>query len=206
MAAADLQPMAVAPRAPGDYAPAAGVRAIEALGEAAEPLRGARVLHVSPAGAEGRIPEFLGGLLPLAAGAGLEVEWRVLFGPPEQRATAAALQSGLRGGESAIEEGAWAEYIEACQGAARSLGDGYDAVVLHDAAIGLAAGFGGGAGGPVLVWRIHEDVSRAEPDALARAAGLADACSAVLVPDGSFAPAAPGGRPPSRGAARHRPA
>ena len=146
MAAADLQPMAVAPRAPGDYAPAAGVRAIEALGEAAEPLRGARVLHVSPAGAEGRIPEFLGGLLPLAAGAGLEVEWRVLFGPPEQRATAAALQSGLRGGESAIEDGAWAEYIEACEGAARSLGDGYDAVVLHDAAIGLAAGFA--AGGP----------------------------------------------------------
>ena len=206
MAAADLQPMAVAPRAPGDYAPAAGVRAIDALGEAAEPLRGARVLHVSPAGAEGRIPEFLGGLLPLAAGAGLEVEWRVLFGGPEQRATAAALQSGLRGGESAIEDGAWAEYIEACEGAARSLGDGYDAVVLHDAAIGLAAGFdagaggaggagaaggaGGAAGGPALVWRIHEDASRAEPDALARAAGLADACSLVLVPDGSFAPAA----------------
>ena len=107
MAAADLQPMAVAPRAPGDYAPAAGVRAIEALREAAEPLRGARVLHVSAAGAEGRIPEFLGGLLPLAAGAGVEVEWRVLFGSPELRATAAALQSGLRGGESGIEEAAW---------------------------------------------------------------------------------------------------
>ncbi len=194
--AADLQPMAVAPRAPGDYAPAAGVRAIEALQEAAEPLRGARVLHVSAAGAEGRIPEFLGGLLPLAAGAGLEVEWRVMFGPPELRATAAALQSGLRGGESAIEEAAWSEYLEACDGAARSLGDGYDVVVLHDAALGLAAGFdaggaaGSAAGGPAVVWRLHEDASRAEPDALARAASLAERCSAVLVPDGSFAPAA----------------
>ena len=115
-AVADLQPMAIAPRAPGDYAPAAGVRAIEALREAAGPLRGARVLHVSAAGAEGRIPEFLGGLLPLAAGAGVEVEWRVLFGSPDLRATAAALQSGLRGGESAIEEAAWAEYLEACAG------------------------------------------------------------------------------------------
>ena len=194
--AADLQPMAVAPRAPGDYAPAAGVRAIEALQEAAEPLRGARVLHVSAAGAEGRIPEFLGGLLPLAAGAGLEVEWRVMFGPPELRATAAALQSGLRGGESAIEEAAWSEYLEACDGAARSLGDGYDVVVLHDAALGLAAGFdaggaaGSAAGGPAVVWRLHEDASRAEPDALARAASLTERCSAVLVPDGSFAPAA----------------
>jgi trehalose synthase len=190
MAAADLQPMAVAPRAPGDYAPAAGVRAIEALREAAEPLRGGRVLHVSAAGAEGRIPEFLGGLLPLAAGAGVEVEWRVMFGPPELRATAAALQSGLRGGESAIEEAAWSEYLDACDGAARSLGDGYDAVVLHDAALGLAPGFDGGAPGPAVVWRLHEDASRAEPDALARAASLAERCSAVLVPDGSFAPAA----------------
>jgi trehalose synthase len=195
MAAADLQPMAVAPRAPGDYAPAAGARAIEALHEAATPLRGARVLHVSAAGAEGRVPEFLGGLLPLAAGAGVEVEWRVLFGSPDLRATAAALQSGLRGGESAIEDAAWTEYLEACAGAARALGDGYDAVVLHDAALALGAGFdGGGPGavgrGPTVVWRLHEDASRAEPDALARAAWLAERCSAVLVPDESFAPPA----------------
>ena len=204
MAVADLQPMAIAPRAPGDYAPAAGVRAVEALQDAAEPLRGARVLHVSAAGAEGRIPEFLGGLLPLAAGAGLDVEWRVLFGPPELRATAAALQSGLRGGESAIEDAAWTEYLEACNGAARSLGAGYDAVVLHDAAIGLAAGFPAGllraaarasggpapSAGPAVLWRLHEDASRAEPDALARAAALAERCSAVLVSDESFAPPA----------------
>jgi trehalose synthase len=202
MAAADLQPMAVAPRAPGDYAPAAGVRAIEALQEAAEPLRGARVLHVSAAGAEGRVPEFLGGLLPLAAGAGVDVEWRVLFGSPELRATAAALQSGLRGGESGIDDAAWEQYIDACDQTARSLSDGYDAVVLHDAAIGLAAGAAGGgpaaglagggpaAGGPAVLWRLHEDASRAEPDALVRAAALAERCSAVLVSDESFAPAA----------------
>src|ERR687895_3297 len=104
---ADLQSMAVAPRPPGDYAPAAGVRAIEALNDAAAPVRGARVLHVSVAGAEGRVPELLGGMLPLAAGAGVEVEWRVLFGPPELRATAGALMSGLRGGESGIVDDAW---------------------------------------------------------------------------------------------------
>src|SRR5215218_6019186 len=188
--AADLQPMAVAPRAPGDYAPAASGRAVEALQAAAEPLRGARVLHVSAAGAEGRVPEFLGGLLPLAAGAGVEIEWRVLFGSSELRATAAALMSGLRGGESAIEDAAWEEYLDACARTASSLGDGYDAIVLHDAALGLAAGLarGGGAAGPALLWRLHEDGSRAEPDALARAAGLAERCAAVLVSDESFAP------------------
>ena len=192
MDAADLQPMAIAPRAPGDYAPAAGGRGVEALQDAAEPLRGARVLHVSAAGAEGRVPEFLGGLLPLAAGTGVEVEWRVLFGSAELRATAAALMSGLRGGESAIEEPAWQEYLDACAGTAASLQDGYDAVVLHDAAIGLAAGFGDGAvgGAPAVLWRLHEDSSRAEPDALARSGPLTERCAAVLVSDESFAPPA----------------
>ena len=137
--------MAIAPRAPGDYAPAAGGRAVEALQDAAEPLRGARILHVSAAGAEGRVPEFLGGLLPLAAGAGVEIEWRVLFGSAELRATSAALMSGLRGGESAIEDGAWEEYLDACDRTAASLQDGYDAIVLHDAALGLARGPRGAA-------------------------------------------------------------
>jgi trehalose synthase len=194
MAAADLQPMAVAPRAPGEYAPAAGVRAVERLQEAAEPLRGARVLHVSVAGAEGRVPELLGGLLPLAAGTGVEVEWRVLFGSPELRATAAALQSGLRGGESGIEDAAWAEFLEACDQTARSLRDDYDAIVLHDAALGLAAGLDPRAEGasappgPALLWRLHEDASQPEPDSLARAAELMEKCAAMLVPDESFAP------------------
>ena len=183
MAAADLQPMAVAPRAPGDYAPAAGVRAIESLTDAAAPLRGTRVLHVSVAGAEGRVPELLGGLLPLAAGAGLEVEWRVLFGPPELRATAAALQSGLRGGESAIENDSWEAYLDASLAVAQQIGDGFDAVVLHDAALGVAAGLET----PVL-WRLHEDASSAEQDALARVSELAGRCAAVLVPHDSFAP------------------
>ena len=185
MAAADLQPMAVAPRGPGEYAPAAGVRAVERLQEAAEPLRGVRVLHVSVAGAEGRVPELLGGLLPLAAGAGVEVEWRVLFGTPELRATAAALQSGLRGGESGIEDADWAEYLEACDQTAGSLRDDYDAIVLHDAALALAPGL---EGGPAVLWRLHEDASQPESDSLARAAGLAESCSAVLVPHDSFAP------------------
>jgi trehalose synthase len=196
MAAADLQPMAVAPRAPGEYAPAAGGRAIEALHDAAAPLRGARVLHVSVAGAEGRVPELLGGLLPLAAGSGVEVQWRVLFGPPELRATAAALQSGLRGGESGIEDDAWASYLEACEQTARSLRDDYDAVVLHDAALGLAV-----APETPAIWRLHEDASHPEPDALARAIALAERCSSVLVPDESFVPGN-GGAPAALAAER----
>jgi trehalose synthase len=72
--------------------------------------------------------------------------------------------------------------------------------VLHDAALGLAPGLiagvgagsahaGGGGAGPVALWRVHEDASRAEPEALACALDLAQYCSSVLVPHESFAPA-----------------
>jgi trehalose synthase len=141
------------------------------------------VLHVSVAGAEGRVPELLGGMLPLAAGTGVEVDWRVLFGSSELRATAGQLMSGLRGAESGIEDPGWLAYLDACAHTAASLGDTYDAVVLHDAAIGLARGLE-----TRVVWRIHEDVSEAEPEALARAGELSEGADAVLVPHHSFAP------------------
>ena len=175
--------MAVRARPPGDYAPAAGARALEALAAAAEPLRGARILHVSPAGTAGRVPELLGSMLPLAAGCGLEVEWRVLFGTPEERTVAVALQSGLRGAESAIEPEAWERFAAGCERAARELADGWDVVVLHDSALALAAGIEAPA-----VWRCHDDLAGAEPDAAGLIAPLHERCRLTLVPHESFAP------------------
>ena len=143
------------------------------------------------------MPELLGGLLPLAAGAGLEVEWRVLFGSPELRGTATALQSGLRGGESGIEEGAWEEYLDACGQTARSLGGGYDAVVLHDAALGLVAGLRGPRRLAAARGRLASRAGR-----VARAAGLAERTAGVLVPHESFVPGGNGGAPAALAAGR----
>jgi trehalose synthase len=179
----DLQPMAVGARPPGDYAPAAGARALEALAAAAEPLRGVRMLHVSPAGTAGRVPELLGSMLPLAAGSGIEVEWRVLFGTPEERTVAAALQSGLRGAESAIEPEAWERFADGCERSARELANGWDVVVLHDSALALAAGLEA-----PTVWRAHDDMARAEPEAVELVRALHERCRLMLVPHDSFAP------------------
>ena len=82
-------------------------------------------------------------------------------------------------------------------------------VVLHDAALGLAAGLATwrrSACRAGAMSRLHEDASRAEPDSLARAAGLAERCAAVLVSDDSFAPPRASGRPAPGGGARNRPA
>jgi trehalose synthase len=176
--------MAVAGRAPGDYAPLAGARAVEALQQAAAPLRGARILHVSAAGAPGPVPELLGGLLPLAAGAGLAVEWRVLFADPDLRRVGSALEHGLRGGESAIAPDEWDAWSEACERIGRGLNGTADLVVLHDpGTLGLAAGLD-----VPVAWRCHLDASRAEQEALERVSGLLEPCQLTLVPHEAFAP------------------
>ena len=175
--------MAVGARPPGDYAPVAGARALEALAAAAEPLRGARILHVSPAGTAGRVPELLGSMLPLAAGSGIDVEWRVLFGTPAERELAGALGSGLRGAESAIDPAAWESFADGCERAARELADGWDVVVLHDGALALASGIESTA-----VWRCHDDLAVAEAEALELVAPLHARCRRMLVPHESFAP------------------
>jgi trehalose synthase len=109
----------------------------------------------------------------------------VLFGTPEERAVAAALQSGLRGGESAIDPGAWEGFAHACARTARELAEGWDAVVLHDAALALA----GGIDGPT-VWRCHDDLAGAEAEAIELVEPLRDRCRLSLVPHESFAPPA----------------
>jgi trehalose synthase len=176
--------MAVAPRAPGEYAPLAGGRAVETLQEAAAPLREVRVLHVSAAGAPGPVPELLGGVLPLAAGAGVPVEWRVLFADPDLRRVGAALEHGLRGGESAISAEDWDAWTDACERLGRSLNGTADLVVLHDpGTLGLAAGLD-----VPVAWRCHQDASRAEADALERVTSLLRSARLTLVPHESFAP------------------
>ena len=176
--------MAVAPRPLGDYAPAAGAEALERVRAAAEPLRGARVAHVSVAGAGGRVPELLGALLPLAADVGIRVEWQVLFGGDELKAGVTALQDGAQGAETALELDSWNAYLADCEGAAGPLADGFDAVVLHDpAALGLSSAVEGAA-----LWRCHVDASQAEPDTLAHTVELASRCQAHVFPDESLAP------------------
>jgi trehalose synthase len=177
--------MAVAPQALGELAPAAGVEALERARAAAEPLRGVRVAHVTAAGSGGRVPELLGSLLPLQADLGLKVEWRVLFGGPELKAGVGALHEGAQGAETALDLESWSAYLDNCQAAADGLGEGWDAIVLHDpGALGLAAAVSSGA----AVWRCHVDASAAEPDTRDRLVELSSRCEGVVFAHESFAP------------------
>ena len=183
--------MAVPRGSLGEHAPACGAEAIERIRAAAEPLRGARVAHVSPAGAGGRVPELLTAMLPLAVDVGLHVGWHVLFWDRELQPVGRAFHDGLQGAEVATGDADWDGWLEACAEAAEGMDGGYDAVVLHDpGTLALARHAGGRA-----VWRCHVDASSPDPVALERARPLAEPCSALVYPHRSFAPEGVGGAP-----------
>ena len=182
-----FQGMEVGAQALGDHARTSGAEAIERIAAAADRVRDVRVLHVSVAGGGGAVPELLGALLPLARDAGLQVDWRVLFGGTDLHELTTGLRAGLQGAETAIDDGAWRAYLEACKNAAEILGHAgsYDIVVLHDpAALGLVEALGDEA----VVWRCHVDASRPDGPAWDRVAPLVEACTATVFPDDSFAP------------------
>jgi trehalose synthase len=178
--------MDVAPRPLGDLAPAAGVEAVERLRVAAAPLAGLRVLHITLAGSGGGAPDLLGSLLPLAADAGLDVEWRVLFGGPELQEVAGQLRDGLQGAETAISDAGWRAYEDACATAAAALDGRWDAIVLHDpGTLGLVPALTEGT----LVWRCHVDAGRPDGPAWERLSRLANECGGRVFGDLGFAPA-----------------
>jgi trehalose synthase len=148
-------------RSLGDYREVAGDEAVERVRGLAQSLSGLRVIHVSPAAPRNGCPEMLRSLLPLAADAGVDVEWRVLYGAAPFGDVARDLYDGLQGAETAVAPSTWTEYLEGVAAATGSLRDDCDVLVLHDpATLGLLAQDDGAAR---VVWRCHVDASTPEP-------------------------------------------
>jgi trehalose synthase len=174
-------------RSLGDYAELAGDDAVERIRVLARSLSGARVIHVSPAAPRNGAPEMLRGLLPLAADAGLDVEWRVLYGAAPFGDVARDLYDGLQGAETAIAPSTWTEYLEGIATSAGRLRDDCDVLVLHDpATLGLLAQDDGAAR---VIWRCHVDASEPEPATWDRLVPLLAECDwGVFACDGFWPP------------------
>ncbi|MFL5842466.1 MAG: glycosyltransferase [Thermoleophilaceae bacterium] len=170
-----------------DYTDLAGKETIERLRGLARSLAGARVIHVSPAAPRNGCPEMLRALLPLAADAGLDVEWRVLYGSAPFGDVARDLYDGIQGAETAIAPSTWSEFLEGVTAAAGSLRDDCDVLVLHDpASLALLAQDDGGAR---VVWRCHVDASEPEAATWERIVPLLAGCDwGVFARDGFWPP------------------
>ncbi len=149
-----------------DYAADAGEDAVGRLRAAAEPLRGARVLHVNSTSYGGGVAELLVTHVALMRDLGIDAEWAVLEGSEEFFQVTKAVHNGVQGMAVEWTPSMQAIYWERIRANAEALDSAsWDHLFIHDPQpAGLL---------PVLeergarigswTWRCHIDVSRPNP-------------------------------------------
>jgi len=152
------------------YAEIAGDDTIDRIRELAEPLRGARVLHLNATAYGGGVAELLSTHVPLLADLGLDAEWHVMEGSDEFFAVTKAMHNALQGAEIEWTHDMQRIYLERVLANATDLPDGWDYVVIHDPQpAGILSFLEGSPLARELerahwIWRCHIDLTAANAD------------------------------------------
>jgi trehalose synthase len=155
-----LQRLAIGRRTAADY----GDAAAERLRAAAGPVEGVGVAHVIAAGSRLRSTDLLPSLLSLYEDLGLHTELYGLAGDRPLWRLVRELEDGLQGGETAITDEGWSDYLESTPTI-----EGADVVVIHGPGpLGVKA--------PKRIWRPGLDRSNADAATWQRLQPLAADC------------------------------
>jgi trehalose synthase len=151
----------------GDYAAVVGDDAIAEIQKLAEPLRGARVLHLNATPYGGGVAELLATHVPLLRALGLEAEWQVMHGSDEFFAITKQVHNALQGAEIEWTPAMQRTYLERNLDNALALEDSWDFVVVHDPQPAAILSFlhdSAMARSPTRwIWRCHIDLTVANP-------------------------------------------
>ncbi len=146
-----------------DYRDVVGEEVIAEIRRLAEPLRGARVVHINATAFGGGVAEILQTLVPLMRDVGLEAEWQVIEGADEFFNVTKACHNGLQGMEIPFTpqmQAIWQQYNELN---GHKFEGQYDWVVVHDPQPAGLLHFHGREGGRRWIWRCHIDTSQPNP-------------------------------------------
>jgi trehalose synthase len=160
-----LQQVNVGSKALGDYATIASRGLMEQIRALAEPLGGKRVLHLSATAFGGGVAEILYTLVPLMREAGLETEWRVIYGQDEFFDVTKAIHNGLQGDPRGLSEDEQEIFRRYNRENAEALADEFDFVIVHDAQPAAMIEHAREAG-KRWIWRCHIDLSTPNRDVL----------------------------------------
>jgi trehalose synthase len=160
-----LQQVNVGSKALGDYATIASRGLMEQIRALAEPLGGKRVLHLSATAFGGGVAEILYTLVPLMREAGLETEWRVIFGQDEFFDVTKAIHNGLQGDPRGLSEDEQEIFRRYNRENAEALAGEFDFVIVHDAQPAAMIEHAREAG-KRWIWRCHIDLSTPNRDVL----------------------------------------
>jgi trehalose synthase len=153
----DVQALSLAP-----YGPVAGEDAIAEIRGLAEPLRGARVLHVNATKFGGGVAEILPTLTALMRDVGLEAEWRVVPGTEAFFDVTKAIHNGLQGMDVPFGDEQRRVFNETSMDFASAFEGTYDYVVMHDPQPAAIRALRPDAQGK-WIWRCHIDLSATNP-------------------------------------------
>lgn len=157
-----LEPVHVPPLSLAAYAPVAGDEAIDEIRRLAEPLRGARVLHLNATRFGGGVAELLPTLTALMLDVGLQAEWRIIPGDEAFFNVTKSIHNGLQGMEVGYDAQARETFLAANRRFAESFEGDYDFVVIHDPQPAALRSLLPAAGGR-WAWRCHIDLTAADP-------------------------------------------
>ncbi len=115
-----------------DYADVVEPGTLERIRELAEPLRGARVLHVNATAYGGGVAELLSTHVALLQSIGIEAEWQVIHGSDEFFAVTKAVHNALQGADVDWTQHMERVYLERVLDNALLLEGDWDYVVIHD--------------------------------------------------------------------------
>jgi len=162
-----LTSVPLTPKALADYRPIVGDAAVDDIQRLAEPLRGARVLHLNATAFGGGVAEILSALVPLLNDLGLRADWQIISGADEFFAVTKAMHNGLQGmfvpWTTAMRD-TWLRYNRLN---ADRLDAEYDFVVIHDPQPAGVLALSLERGRPKVgkwIWRCHIDLTAAQPE------------------------------------------
>jgi trehalose synthase len=174
-----LEQVQVPPLSLTAYEPVAGAEAVDEIRRLAEPLRGARVLHLNATKYGGGVAEILPTLTALMVDLGLAAEWRVIPGSDAFFNVTKQIHNGLQGMDVVFGEEAQRVYEDANHGFAAEFEGDYDFVVIHDPQPAALRSLSPGAGGK-WIWRCHIDLSTTNADVWGFLRPFVDAYDAAI--------------------------
>ena len=122
-----LQPVAVGTKTLADYTHIVGPRrSSRRSATLAEPLQGARVVHVSATAFGGGVSEILYTLVPLMKDVGLDAEWQVIYGREEFFNATKLMHNALQGAPEDLSDEQWDTWRRYNEMNARELAGGWD--------------------------------------------------------------------------------
>ncbi len=150
-----------------DYESAVEPGTLERIRKLAEPLRGARVLHVNATAYGGGVAELLSTHVALLRDLGIDAEWQVIRGSDEFFAVTKTVHNALQGADLEWTKDMERVYLERVLDNALQIEGDWDYVVIHDPQPAALRDFVRDQGlsheSTRWIWRCHIDLTDANP-------------------------------------------